>query len=136
MFAYLRKTCIVFCLAVMVLATGSGFWNASPAFANSPDLMQRLQMLRSTSPDSGIFDANAKSFNASVADSMIGDLQSLAESCAMAMEGTDPELRTKSVEWHAKVDSTLQELQTMRNRLDKERLAALKSVSPESGIVP
>ena len=105
-----------------------------PAPASSSSLIDRLETLRSTSPESGAYAVRSSSFDVAVIDSMVSDLQTMTEDCALAIQSTDPELSESAIAWHEKLEETMPKLQQTRRELVARRFAELRSTSPESGV--
>ncbi|MEL7085677.1 MAG: hypothetical protein AAGM36_14400 [Cyanobacteria bacterium J06597_1] len=107
----------------------------SPAHAaDRSALLMRLQELRSTSPESGIYAAEAASYNVAVTDTVIEDLQAMSEHVALGLQSNSSAIRDISNKWNDELEGFLDGAQQKRSRLVTERLAALRSTSPESGI--
>lgn len=119
---------------VAIAVVGLALMIYRPAPASSASLIDRLEMLRSTSPESGVYDTRSTSFDVAVIDTMVSDLQTLTEDCALAIQSTDPELSESAISWHEKLEEPMPKLQQTRRDLVARRFAELKSTSPESGI--
>lgn len=119
-------------LVVAVLSIGFGVWGHHQNSAANANLIERLQMLRSTSPESGIADAAI--YDVAAADSLISDLQAMSEVCAMAAESPNAELAQGAMDWSQKLEANMAEIQSKRRALVLTRIQSLRSTSPESGI--
>lgn len=122
---------LILSIAIVVLFAVSV---PQPAMAQSSSLLQRLQDLRSTSPESGLYPVQSSTFNVAVTDALIENLQQMSEDSAMAMRVSDPELREIATKWHDEAEETLEKVQGKRNAFFLEQLEALRSTSPESGV--
>ena len=130
-FKQLLKSTVVIAMIVLIGAITV----ISPASAaDRGALIMRLQELRSTSPESGIYAVNAASYNVAVADTVLEDLQTMSEHVALGMQSDSPEIRDISDKWNAELEEFIDGAQQKRSRLVRERIAALRSTSPESGI--
>ncbi|MEM9537065.1 MAG: hypothetical protein AAGA40_15510 [Cyanobacteria bacterium P01_E01_bin.45] len=129
-FQQLLKSAIAFAMVVLIGAITV----VSPArAADRGALLMRLQ-LRSTSPESGIYAAEAASYNVAVTDTVIEDLQAMSEHVALGLQSNSSAIRDISNKWNDELEGFLDGAQQKRSRLVTERLAALRSTSPESGI--
>ena len=127
----LFKSTITFALVILLGITTVGL----PArAADRSALLLRLQELRSTSPESGAYVADAASYNVAVTDAVIEDLQAMSEHVAVGMQSNSSEIRDISNKWNDELEGFLDGAQQKRSRLVRERLAALRSTSPESGV--
>ena len=127
----LIKSAIVFAMVVLI----GTITVVSPAHAaDRSALIMRLQELRSTSPESGAYVADAASYNVAVADAVLEDLQAMSEHVALGMQSNSSEIRDISHKWNDELEEFIDGAQQKRSRLVKERLAALRSTSPESGV--
>ena len=122
---------LVLSIAIVVFFAVSAL--QPPAMAQSSSLLQRLQDLRSTSPESGVYAVQSSTFNVAVTDALVENLQQMSEDSAMAMRASDPELREMATKWHDETEETLAKVQDKRNAFFLEQLEALRSTSPESG---
>lgn len=130
-FQQLLKSAIAFAMVVLIGAITV----VSPArAADRSALLMRLQELRSTSPESGIYAAEAASYNVAVTDTVIEDLQAMSEHVALGLQSNSSAIRDISNKWNDELEGFLDGAQQKRSRLVTERLAALRSTSPESGI--
>ena len=134
MFQIIRSAArlLVFSVVIAGLACLVGF--QQPSFAQNAGLVQRLHELRSTSPESGIYNTQAATYNVAVTDEIISNLQTMSEHSAMAMNSTNPELKELGEKWHAESEEALAKVQEKRNALFVKQLETLRSTSPESGI--
>ena len=137
MFQILRSTLrlLIFPIVLCALVGLVGFQQPSLAQGN-PALVQRLNSLRSTSPESGArYDVEAATFNVSVADEMINNLQAMSEHSAMAMNSSNEDLKALGAKWHQESEEALEQVREKRASLFLAQIEALRSTSPESGAV-
>ena len=120
-------------LAIAVIAIGFGVLGHRQTSVASTNIMDRLQMLRSTSPESGVRYADSAMYDVSAADALVGDLHTMSATCAMAAESPDPELAAAAMEWSKDLEANETELVALRRSLVETRIRSLQSTSSESG---
>ena len=120
-------------LAVAVIAIGFGVLGHRQTSMANTNIMDRLQMLRSTSPESGVRYADSAMYDVSAADALLSDLHTMSSTCAMAAQSPDPELSAAAMEWSKDLEANEGELVALRRSLVETRIRSLQSTSPESG---
>ena len=126
--AFAKFLSIVACLSI-----GFGLWGHQHASVAQTNIVDRLGMLRSTSPESGV-RYSAAAFDVSIADTLIADTHNMSEICSMAAQSTDPELAQAALDWGPELEEEAETLRMKRKDLIAARLDSLRSTSPESGV--
>ena len=121
-------------LAIAVIAIGFGVLGQRQTSTANANLMERLQMLRSTSPESGVRYADSAMYDVSAADALVNDLHTMSATCAMAAESPDAELAAAAMDWSKDLEANEAELVALRRSLVETRIRSLQSTSPESGV--
>ena len=125
---------LVFPIVLSALVGLVGFQQPSLAQGN-PALVQRLNSLRSTSPENGVrYDMEASTYNVAVADEMIKNLQTMSEHGAMAMQSSNEDLKAMGAKWHQDSEDALEQVRAKRSELFSDQIRALSSTSPEQGV--